>query len=470
MSSEETDDTSEREQPRVDLVSILRDLGLDRARLALWTITLGILIGLWFFFWDFTQILILGLFIYYVTRPLFERIHTRIENRTVAVAVSIVAVALPVLLILGWTLTILFQVIADFLSPETQAQFEEFVTPYLEILAATEGGDNIIELLVTDPIQFFQTDLGVLVTQVLEGLLASLGVIASIGLEGFIVLVIVFYLLRDDYRIAAWARRTFARKGGIVETYLVAVDLDLKNVFFGNILNALFTGLIAVVTYLLLNTIAPSVVTIPQAAFVGVLVGVASLVPVVGIKLVTWPIGAFLIARSLLIDPNTIWFPVLFFIVSFVVVDYIPDQLLRPYVSGRGIHVGVIMLAYLFGPLLFGWYGIFMGPFLVVLVFEFGRIVVPWLVSPEEEMPHIPEFLDEQGSGEEMRDEGGNVKEGGQTGEGGQVGGRGRESEGGQTGEGGPAEESSTPSDRESSTREGFDDDSGTNEGQTRDE
>jgi hypothetical protein len=49
------------------------------------------------------------------------------------------------------------------------------------------------------------------------------------------------------------------------------------------------------------------------------------------------------------------------------------------------------MLAYLFGPLLFGWYGIFLGPFLLVVVFEFGRIVVPWLVGAED----LPEELSE---------------------------------------------------------------------------
>jgi len=72
-------------------------------------------------------------------------------------------------------------------------------------------------------------------------------------------------------------------------------------------------------------------------------------------------------------------FPVAFLVVSFVVVDYVPDQLLRPYVSGRTLHVGAVMLAYTLGPFLFGWYGIFLGPFVLVVLYEFARIVVPWL-------------------------------------------------------------------------------------------
>jgi hypothetical protein len=39
------------------------------------------------------------------------------------------------------------------------------------------------------------------------------------------------------------------------------------------------------------------------------------------------------------------------------------------------------MIAYTFGPLLFGWYGIFLMPMLLVLVFHFARLVLPELVQ-----------------------------------------------------------------------------------------
>lgn len=35
------------------------------------------------------------------------------------------------------------------------------------------------------------------------------------------------------------------------------------------------------------------------------------------------------------------------------------------------------MLAYIPGPLLFGWYGLFLGPLLVVLITDFAGVVVP---------------------------------------------------------------------------------------------
>jgi hypothetical protein len=39
------------------------------------------------------------------------------------------------------------------------------------------------------------------------------------------------------------------------------------------------------------------------------------------------------------------------------------------------------MFAYIFGPLLFGWYGLFLGPLLLVLITDFGRVVVHELVG-----------------------------------------------------------------------------------------
>ena len=46
------------------------------------------------------------------------------------------------------------------------------------------------------------------------------------------------------------------------------------------------------------------------------------------------------------------------------------------------------MIAYTFGPLLFGWYGIFLAPMLLVLVVHFARIVLPELVAGTPIQPY----------------------------------------------------------------------------------
>jgi len=153
-------------------------------------------------------------------------------------------------------------------------------------------------------------------------------------------------------------------------------------IFFGNILNAFMTGVIGAVAYNALNVFAPAGTAIPYPTLIGLLAGAASLVPIVGMKLVYFPVGGYMAAVAVFDGrPGLLWLTAAFVVVSFVVVDTIPDLVLRPYVSGRNLHVGMVMFAYIFGPLVFGWYGIFLGPMILVLVVHFGRLVLPELVS-----------------------------------------------------------------------------------------
>ena len=51
------------------------------------------------------------------------------------------------------------------------------------------------------------------------------------------------------------------------------------------------------------------------------------------------------------------------------------------YYSTRRVHTGSVMFAYVLGPLLFGWYGLFLGPMILVFVTHFGLVVVPELLG-----------------------------------------------------------------------------------------
>jgi predicted PurR-regulated permease PerM len=148
------------------------------------------------------------------------------------------------------------------------------------------------------------------------------------------------------------------------------------------VLYAIFTAAIGAFTYAALDALSPASVDIPYPVLLGVLTGVGSLVPVIGMKIVYVPVVGYLAVDAYTVgDPGVLRFPVAFFAVSFVIVDSIPDLMLCPYVSGRNLHVGSVMLAYIFGPLLFGWYGLFLGPLVLVLGFHFARIVLPELAS-----------------------------------------------------------------------------------------
>ncbi|WP_424009206.1 AI-2E family transporter [Haloferax denitrificans] len=385
--------------PLERLAATLRSLSLERARVALWLVAFALIVQLLYLGWRFVGTVVIGLFVYYVTRPMFRRINSRIESRTVAVAVTLVTVALPLLFVVGWAFAILVGSLNELLESDAFGDLEVFLQPYFDFTALVAEAGRFVDEVLADPSRLADLQLGPALGEVVGSALSWLGVAFNAGIHGFIALIFVFYLLRDDYRLARWARANFIEDGGVLDAYFTAVDSDLHNVYFGNILNALLTGVLAAVVYTLLNLFAPPGVGVPQAAFLGLLVGIASLVPVIGIKLVTWPVAAYLLGRALWLDPEALWFPVVFLLVSFVVVDYIPDQVLRPYVSGRTLHVGAVMLAYTVGPLLFGWYGIFLAPLLFVVTFEFGRMVFPWLLHPERPLVATPGLSEEPPEG-----------------------------------------------------------------------
>jgi predicted PurR-regulated permease PerM len=350
---------------------------LDKGRLAWWALGLSLAGALLFVAYSFVGTLVFGLFIYYATRPIYRQLRRALDNPSLAAVVSLFALVLPALLLVVYALVIALQEIDRY---ATEAPID----------TARLGIDPAMLDNVADPATILRDALrGVLSTGDLTELLSSLGsafgTVATLGIaliHLFVMLALAFYLLRDDHRLSRWFHYRFGDERAIVQTFFNAVDRDFNSIFFGNILNAILTGTIGVITYSALNVFAPPELRIPAPALVGLLAGIASLVPVVGMKLVYVPVGLLLLMQAMLSGAaGTFAFVIAFAVLSFIVVDTIPDLILRPYVSGRSLHVGAVMLAYTLGPLLFGWYGIFLMPMLLVLVVRFAQVVLPELMA-----------------------------------------------------------------------------------------
>ncbi len=358
-------------------------LGLERARLGWWLLGVALAAAVVFVIHAFIGTFVFGLFLYYATRPIYRRLRRRIRPASLAAAVSLFALALPAILLVLYALAIVVQQAIGYTNSGVLDLSQYPVDQ--ELLDAIADPERLLEL---DPSSYLTAGV---IDQLTRSLSSAFDTIAFFGIGAvhlFVMIALAFYLLRDDRRLTNWALSTLGDERGVVLAYGAAVDHDLKAIFFGNILNAVLTGTIGVIAYTLLNVFSPAPgVAVPAAALVGLLAGVASIIPVVGMKLVYVPVALYMAVVTFFIDPQLLWFVLVFVGVSFVVVDTIPDLVLRPYVSGRSLHVGSVMIAYTFGPLLFGWYGIFLMPMLLVLVFHFARIVLPELVQGRDILP-----------------------------------------------------------------------------------
>jgi len=341
---------------------------------------------------SFIGLVVVGLFVYYAARPVYRRLVDRIGHPTVAAGLSIIALVLPAFLLVGYALLIVSRELRRLtnvaalgpqqlgIDPETYSRLTDpsfLLSPEARELVTGELSGSILQSVVS--LAETATTLGIILINLLA------------------IVVFAFYLLRDDDRLVDWVHATFDTRETVFEEFLQAVDRDLSSIFFGNILNAIITGTIAVIAYSVLNVFAPAGAAIPAAALVGLLAGAASLIPIVGMKIIYVPVGLYMAARGVVTTGGeSLWFVVLFGVVSVIVVDSIPDFLLRPYVSGKNVHIGSLMLAYILGPLFFGWYGLFLMPALLVVVVQFAVIVVPLLdlgpSSTHDSQPSLQRF------------------------------------------------------------------------------
>ena len=359
---------------------------------------IGLLIAVVFVLLQFQATLVFTVFLYYASRPIYRKLDSlslpsRVQarylpyRRQVLAVTTVAAFLLPFLFLLIYTLVLVVPEIQRFVGGSGPG------AAYLAALRSAQGSGlpaSLVGLEFSDILAMNPEEVAAILNdsavqtwaeETVATLVDSVGLIANAALHGFILLAGTYYLLTDGSQLVDWFLNNFD-ESGVIKSYAVAVDSELSSILFGNILNALLTGIIGILVFSGYNLVAPEVVAVPFAPLVGSLTGAGSLIPVVGMKIVYLPVGAILAGTAIASGQSgALGFVVLFLLLSFVVVDTIPDFLIRPYVSGNRTHVGLLMFAYILGPIAFGFYGIFFGPILLVLLTEFFRTIAPYVLT-----------------------------------------------------------------------------------------
>jgi predicted PurR-regulated permease PerM len=313
--------------------------------------------------------LVFGVFTYYVGRPIMSRLLRVVNSRSLAAALTLLFIIVPILLFIAAFLSVALGQALTFLSTdEVAAVLEELPFPSTD--------------LPTDPIEIVIVVLqGPELSALLNEFGLVLGTFATVLFNVFLMLIFAFFLLVDDKRLAAWFVTNVLGPESPSTNYLRRVDRGLTSVYFGYTLTIFVVILLAAVIYTLFNVFAPPGVQIPAAILLAVVTGVFTLIPLVGRSIVYAFIVALLSIQAFDVDPTLLWIPLLFFALMVVVFDNVVRTYIRPYLSGKAYDMGLVMFAYLLGPVLFGWYGIFMGPLLMVLVVEFVVLILPRLAG-----------------------------------------------------------------------------------------
>lgn len=328
---------------------------------------------------SFVASIVFAVFLYYAVRPIFRSLARFGLGRRVRAGLSLVLFGIPFLVLIAYTVAIIALEIRDFL--ESQGLLGSAVDRVTAELNIAQLDLEELETLVSDTESVPDADV------VLETLLNASSAVGSALLQTFIILGVVYYLLVDGGKLVGWFLDAFD-DAEVFRTYFGVVDSELSQTLFGNILNIFVTGIIAVLTFIAYNLLVAPVIEVPYPALAGALVGVGTLIPVVGIKLVYVPIILGIATRAVIDGEPGLLLPVAaLFVVSAVVLDFIPDIFARARFSGDRTHNGLLMLAYIMGPALFGFYGLFLAPILLIATVEAIRILLPYVLSGDTSAP-----------------------------------------------------------------------------------
>ncbi|GAB3680023.1 AI-2E family transporter [Salinarchaeum chitinilyticum] len=324
----------------------------------------------------YVGVLVTAIFLYYATRPIHRWIDARVPYANVAVTLTLLTVVVPMAFVVGYALFLVAMELESALGGGSVPSTRPYVQPYLRLARQGEF-QALADAFAPSSGVGSTTDR---VRTLANGVVGVASLAFAVVAQVFLLLVFLFYLLRDDQAIAAWFYDAVDHDERIV-AFTQAVDDDLETVFFNNLVLVVLTAIEAAVVYAGMNLLAPGGTVVGTPVLLGALIGIGTIVPVVGMKIVYLPYAGYLGVLAATTE-TPLWHPLVFLAVSAIVVDTIPDVFLRTYLSARGsIHLGLILLGYVLGTMAFGWYGLFLGPILVVVTFHFAHEAFPWLAT-----------------------------------------------------------------------------------------
>jgi len=217
---------------------------LQRAYDAKWLIfgAALVLLLLWVM-WPFLTVIVYAVFIYYIARPIKRRLQPYIKNETLLVMACMLLLVLPLLLIIGYTLLL---ALSQFNALTTGMGLESLPQGPLPNMSATVSRiqqnftmENILAgnfgaIVPPDLYEALQGH-GSSIANIRQIIISTGSTIVDIIFKLFLVIVIAFYLLREDDKLVSWLKSAFpsimAEHDGVLPKYGRAVDEDLEKIF-----------------------------------------------------------------------------------------------------------------------------------------------------------------------------------------------------------------------------------------------
>lgn len=334
--------------------------------------------------WQFVQSILLAVAVVILLKPLYTWLlgkkwikGSERKATGLTMLIFILLIAIPAVLIVGGAISqaaILFSGL-DIANLELSMGG---VNSWLEQVLRTFSAGNVHleDLQLTETIAQVTAWLATW----LRGIVISLGrALPGIFVNGLVTLVIVYVFLprykrpgkQDILDIVPFPPE-------ITQLFMDKIDIMIKAMFKGNFVIAIVQGLVMGLVLLIAG--------VPFVMFLTLASMFLSLVPMIGVSLVAWPVGILLLLNG------NIWQGV-FVIVAFLVIVANLDAVLRPRLIPKGaqLNPALVILSVLGGLGLMGIIGALYGPVVMILLVTSIEVYTKYLLRSDLEA------LDKQG-------------------------------------------------------------------------
>ena len=320
----------------------------------------------------FLPALLTGAIIAYLSYPLYEKISRYIKNKNFS---SFIVALLVVLLI-----TLPFVIVLGLVSKEAYDTYEtlnqqNLGTNFMKIMCNDEKSFSC-ETLTTfasllpkkDLDYYLQITIEKITGFIIDNVSKFLASIPSILLNFFVMIFVVYYLLKDGEVVVKRIKNILPLKELHKQHVLERFHDITYAVFYGNISIAVLQGILGGIGFLILGVSSPILWGFVMMLF--------ALIPYFGTAVVWLPAALNLIFTGYLQNENSLTIRGLILIIYGVFVISSIDNILKPKVIGikADVHPILVLLGVLGGLSLFGFIGLILGPVMLALLMTFVEI------------------------------------------------------------------------------------------------
>ncbi|MBW6461603.1 MAG: AI-2E family transporter [DPANN group archaeon] len=311
----------------------------------------------------FIPALCIGLFIIYVTRPIYATLEKYIKNKTIPIAITIIIVITSIVIFSTYFLSVAITETTAILNNPTatniiSTQYNINTTDIeSEILKAINY--NTIMLLFEKPDLNNIQNLKTYSSQISYTINTIIGFMFSLGyiiLQLTIAFMIAFYGVRDRKSITKLITNTVPETHKEFMTkFIKEMDISLNNIFMGIFVTAVLTGALAYLIFILYS--------IPYPILLATATALLTLIPIIGAWLIYTPISMIMFFSG---NAET---AITFFILNLIIVSSIPDWITKPLIVAKEkkMNILIVLISFIGGAVVFGPVGFILGPILMAI-------------------------------------------------------------------------------------------------------